>query len=46
MAPGAPGAAMLQAALGSGATPVLPAILPGAALAAATAPATEPATKA
>ena len=46
MAPGAPGAAMLQAALGSGAVPVLPAILPGAALAAGTAPAAEPATKA
>jgi regulator of protease activity HflC (stomatin/prohibitin superfamily) len=46
MAPGAPGAAMLQAALGSGATPVRPAIRPGAALAAGTAPAAEPATKA
>jgi len=41
MAPGAPGAALLQAALGSGATPVLPPILPGATLPTATAPAAE-----
>jgi hypothetical protein len=41
MAPGTPGAAIPQAALGSGAAPALPAILPGAALAAGMAPVAE-----